>query len=238
MAYQAGHETIKGERAVITVAGKEVEVFMLPNGTYAYTATSACKAIGKRDTDWVAYQRSIKGSTPTQGIAGSTDSTLGDFALSLVHKGSTPTQVEGVLVSIGRTRIKAVSDTQVAGYWAWKAKNGNVEAEALLSSLATEALNRRANVVFGVKVSEEQVEQRTATIRLNLIEQAKVEYLSGNKDKMYSTLSQAETEIGLLMVSIERLKAAVDDPDNWLMCHKDAKQLESTQARLNTLMVV
>ncbi|MBW4558422.1 MAG: hypothetical protein KME59_21355 [Trichormus sp. ATA11-4-KO1] len=237
MAYQSGTQVIKGERAVIEVAGKPIEVFMLPNGDYVYSQASACESIGKDRNDWSNYLRSNKGSTGRHPSAETPINTLEDFAEPPRAKGSTGRH-QGTLVSIGRTRVKAINDVQVAAYWSWKSKNGSVEAEALLTALVSEALARRADDAFGIKKAEATYEQQTTTLRLDLIEHAKAQYMAGNKDEVYSTLSETEEEISLLMVTIERLKLSIDDLDNWLMRHKDSEKLEIAENRLKALLGV
>lgn len=168
MAYQALTQTVKAERASILLAGKEVEVFRMPNGSYKYSTTSTTAAIGKNTNDWANYQRSIKGSTSSHLLPENTLNTLQEAGSTSSHLEKQPT-----LVSVGRTRIKAVDDVEVAAYWVWKSVNGNKEALALTTALTVEALKRRADTAFGVKVSEAQYEADTALVREQLLTQYK-----------------------------------------------------------------
>lgn len=164
MAYLALTQTIKAERTTIMVAGKEVEVFRMPNGEYRYSQVSVSAAIGKKQSDFSNYQRSLKASDAT-----SLTPVLGGDAVleSLQGNGSDGTSSNGKqLLVVGRTRVSGLTEEYSANYWAWKAKNGCLEAEAMLVALATEALRRRADSAFGVKVSEAAYEARTEAVRV------------------------------------------------------------------------
>lgn len=133
--------TTKGERALIQVAGSPIDVFMLPSGDYRYSLSSASAAINKEAQDFDKY---LRRSNPEAG--------------------------EGaLLVSVGRTRVKGLTESAVVQYWTWKADNGNNEAKALLAALAAEALTRRADAAFGNTKTEQQYEEQTTQLRVALL---------------------------------------------------------------------
>lgn len=135
-------QVTKGERAVIKVAGSDVEVFMLPNGEYRYSQTSAAQALDKKEGDIRQYLRE-----------------------------SNPEAANGSqLVAVGRTRVKGLTEEAVTQYWQWKAGNGNQQALALVTALAGEALRRRADAAFGTTQSEAVYEAKTAQIRTELLQ--------------------------------------------------------------------
>lgn len=134
---------IKSVRAVISVAGSEVEVFMLPSGEYRYSQTSAAAVLGCSEGDIRQYLRLTN-----------------------------PEAVEGaIMLAVGRTRVKGLTSLAVMEYWHWKAENGNKEAKALVRALTNEALERRADTAFGQTKTEEQYEEQTTKVRLELLQQ-------------------------------------------------------------------
>lgn len=173
--------TYSAERTVIKVAGKSVEVFMMPDGSYRYSQTSVAKTLGKGESD-------------TRNFLAS------ESAKALLGTDLTP----ATLVKVGRTRVKSLTDIEATAYWQWKAENGNKDAKALLAALASEALTRRADAAFGVKVSEETYEANTAKLRLDLINKWAALYDQGDRQEFYESATEDEQEAVFAKVSIQR----------------------------------
>lgn len=225
MAYQALTPTVKAERKTITLAGKEIEVFRMPNGEYRYSIASATKAVNKLHGDWANYQRSIKGSTPSHTASPLNSETLingtsgeGLEIEALQVKGSTPHHPLEALVSVGRTRIRAVTDVEVSRYWKWKFKNGSQEADALLEGVITESLDRRANAIYGTISTLEQDEVRTTRLTLerlqSLIEESfdPRSFNGINISALVDTYELSENEKGVLhnLEQIKRTQYIID----------------------------
>lgn len=134
-------QVTKGQRAVISVSGFEIEVFMLPNGEYRYSLESASQAVGKDRSDFGKY---LQRTNPEAAVGSQ-------------------------LIAVGRTRVKGLTSAAVREYWHWKAENGNKEAKALVRSLTEEVLDRRADSAFGNTQTEEAYEEKTAQLRLELL---------------------------------------------------------------------
>ena len=135
-------EAYKAKRQVIQVAGKEVEVFQIPNGEFPYSITSVASLIGKGKTD-AFYLFDSKA------------------AKTLMGEGYTRTSDT---YKVERTRVSAITDLEANAYITWKAQRGDKEAIALLGAGFIEMLHRRACNAFEVKVVEDAHEERT---RLN-----------------------------------------------------------------------
>jgi len=141
-------QVTKGERGVITVAGAEVEVFMLPDGSYRYSQASASKAIG-----------------------------LGRNDLNMYIERTNPSAGEGALtIQVKSARVKGLTDVAISQYWQWKAGNGNKQALALVTALNTEALQRRADTLYNITKSEVSYETQTAQLRTELLQQTVAEF--------------------------------------------------------------
>jgi hypothetical protein len=163
MSYNKGIEATKAVKATIQVAGSEVDVYQLPNGSYVYSQLSATRTLGLSQSDWGSYERSIKGSDGAL-FAANTD------LKALSDKGSDGALFAKTYIPAGRTRIAAVSQEMITGYWVWKLSNGNKQAMALVMALIAEALNRRSDAVFAVNKTEAQYETQTAKVRQDLID--------------------------------------------------------------------
>ncbi|MFN6537051.1 MAG: hypothetical protein RM021_011850 [Nostoc sp. EkiNYC01] len=209
-------DTYNAERAVFPVSGKDVEAFMLPNGDYGFSQASAAKALNKDESDSRKY------------IAGKASKALASGDLTA----GSPTRY----AKVGRTRIRLLTESEVAEYWMWKADNGCIEAKALVAALVSESLTRRADAAFGVKKTESQYEEQTTKLRLELIDRLSAQFDLGGKSEFYGQLTDAEQEIGLLKVNIKRYEELLADDDQWLMAPKYRDSLKECQAELDGIL--
>jgi uncharacterized protein (UPF0335 family) len=131
-----GNRPVKAIRQIVEIgAGIEVEGFMLPDGSYRLSKTSAALAIGKpRNSVVVTLPR----KTPE----------------ALVLKG----QFDVVKVRVeGNNRpIDAISLETAALYWQYWAAKGNVHAIAIVTASTTEVLIRRFDEIFEVNRTESE----------------------------------------------------------------------------------
>lgn len=133
----------KATRQPIKIGAIAVEGFMMPDGSYRMSQTSAAAAVGKDEIN----ARRFLDST---GIK------------TLLGKGYTPDtiEVESTEQARGQTRINALPLEVVTAFWVWQCFRGNKQAIALVMGLATETLERRFDAAFGVSRSEADYNQR------------------------------------------------------------------------------
>ena len=131
--------TTKAVKKTIKVAGKSVDVFQMPDGSYKYSQSSVAKAIGK----------------PAMSFSQFLDSKRPE---ALPYKGLPLSQVS---VEGNNKPINTVPDDLATVYWTYWMSKGDAEAIALMSALAGEALTRRADAAFNNTKTEQEYEQQT-----------------------------------------------------------------------------
>ncbi|MBH8565094.1 hypothetical protein I8748_23405 [Nostoc sp. CENA67] len=170
-------DAYKATRQIIEVAGKEVEVFQIPNGEFRYSITSVASLIGKGKTDAFYFFDS-------------------KAAKALIGEDYTRTSDT---YKVERTRVSAITDLEANAYITWKAQRGDKEAIALLGAGFIEMLHRRACTAFGVEVAEAAHEERT---RLNferiqdaIAYQVAIEQHRANPDLYASTKAKLDATL-------------------------------------------
>jgi hypothetical protein len=130
-----GNRPVKAIRKIVEIgAGIEVEGFMLPDGSYYLSRTSAAKAISKTDNNFLQI---LKGKSPE--------------ALALSGFNFLQIKYEGK----GRP-INAIPLEAAALYWQYWAAKGNVHAIAIVTASTTEVLIRRFDEIFEVNRTESE----------------------------------------------------------------------------------
>lgn len=156
-------ESIKATRASVQIGSIEVDGFMLPDGSYRMSQTQAALCVGKPARSTFDFLRS-KALKRLLGEAGGTFDFLPEDTVAAL-KSSTYT-VDQFLVDIGdegsqgQTRIRGVPLEIVILYWHWESFRGNKQAFFLVTGLATETLERRFDVAFGVTRKETEWNER------------------------------------------------------------------------------
>ncbi|WP_392533768.1 hypothetical protein [Nostoc sp. C117] len=139
----------KAKRAVISIAGIEVEVFQLPTGGYVMSQTQAAEIIGNHDS---SIRRFLG------------EKRLKPFTSERYESAKTP--IEKDWCSRGnRQTIQSFSIDVASEYWTEKAFTGNVKAQALVVACMQEALQRRCDTVFNAAVTEQQYERQAIDTR-------------------------------------------------------------------------
>lgn len=143
------NNSTKAQRAQVTLAGIPLNVYLLPNGSYRLAGRSVTDAIGIQHKSLVE----IMGVKSLKHLPGA-DLSLGDKSGS-------------IKAETGESFIPVSLDDAVT-YWGIMATKGNIQAVALLTACAAEALERRADAVFGKLRNDDEREQRAQLRRTRL----------------------------------------------------------------------
>lgn len=136
---------MKATRTTIKYGSIDLEVFMLPDGSYSLSQTQVGFAIEKHDK---SLRQFLDGSSPE----------------ALPHKDFSRRQedieIEGL--SGAASSFKAVPLRIAIAYWTYWANKGNVLAQALLAAGTEETLTRLCDNAFGVAKTEQQYNSELA----------------------------------------------------------------------------
>ncbi len=138
--------TEKARRATISLAGIELEVFMLPDGSYVMSQSQVGEATGKQEF----YVRRFLGGKQPEALPDN-DYTPGIFNIA-----------PGLNERRGGHRFKPVSIDLANEFWLDQAIKGNVKAQALAYACMQESLKRRVDNAFIQKLTEEHYEKEAA----------------------------------------------------------------------------
>jgi hypothetical protein len=135
---------MKATRSTIPLGTKQLDGFMLPDGSYRMSQTQAAESVGltERNAREFLQSKALK---------------------SLLGEGYTPaiSDIEAdPEQSRGGSRIRALSLDAVSAYWLWQAYRGNKQALSLCMGLLTESLERRFDAAFGVIRTEDERNDR------------------------------------------------------------------------------
>ncbi|WP_414571755.1 hypothetical protein [Nostoc sp. CCY 9925] len=141
--------TTKAKRALTQVAGIEVEVFQMPDGSYVMSQNQASNVIGLQG---IYALRFLEESN----IKVLPDKDFKDYRIAIESKADS----RG-----GRGRIKVVPISIAFDFWLDQAFKGNVKAQALVRACGQETLQRRCDTAFNQSKSEQQYEQQSVINR-------------------------------------------------------------------------
>ena len=168
-----GNRPVKAIRKIVEIgAGIEVEGFMLPDGSYYLSRTSAAKAISKTDKNFLQV---LRGKSPE--------------ALALSGFNFLQIKYEGK----GRP-INAIPLEAAALYWQYWAAQGHPPAQAIIAAATAEVLTRRFDLAFGMKRTEEDYMTRFNRV-FNEIREWREEYNRLITEKALSAIEPLENEI-------------------------------------------
>ena len=161
---EANSKPIKAQRGVLAIGDIEINVYLLPNGSYRLAGRNVTDAVGMRH--------------------GSLAEIMGVKSLkALPHADASLT---GVKADTGESFVPVAIEDAVA-YWAAMSNKGNRGASVLLQALAIESIERRADALFG-KVRDEA--ERDARLKARLqgkvsrteLEDAIAEYIKAHPE--------------------------------------------------------
>lgn len=132
------NHTAKAARATIFLGDIPLEVFQLPNGEYRLSQTGVGEAVKRSDK---ALRRFLQSNS----------------AHAIPHKDYRPDRVG--IVGTGGSFVAVPVNLAIA-FWTKEAMSANVDAALLLGACAAEAIERRADAVFGVQRNEAEREER------------------------------------------------------------------------------
>lgn len=156
-------ESIKASRASVQIGALEVDGFMLPDGSYRMSLTQAALSVEKTAQGISNFLKSKTLKRLLAEAGGISNFLKSTTVEALVIDTYTPDQFfvdigdEG---SQGQTRIRGVHLEIVSLYWHWESFRGNKRAFILVTGLATETLERRFDVAFGVSRTEQEWNER------------------------------------------------------------------------------
>ena len=156
-------ESIKASRASVPIGALEVDGFMLPDGSYRMSLTQAALSVEKTAQGISNFLKSKTLKRLLAEAGGISNFLKSKTVEALVIDTYTPDQF---LVDIGdegsqgQTRIRGVHLEIVSLYWHWESYRGNKRAFILVTGLATETLERRFDVAFGVTRTEQEWNER------------------------------------------------------------------------------
>jgi hypothetical protein len=131
---------MKATRTTIKYGSVDLEVFMLPDGTYKLSQTQAGLSINKRPASLNEF------------LAGKSSE-------ALPHKDSSLVEVE--IDSRPGIKFNAVPIKLIVSYWTYWANKGNTLAQALLAAGTEETINRLCDTAFNVIKSDEEYNNQT-----------------------------------------------------------------------------
>lgn len=138
---------VKAQRATILLGSVEVEVFMLPDGSYRLSQSQVLEIVGV-NKNWISR---LQSSTP-------------EIFKALQSKGfSGYSQSISISDESKARQAKTLSIDDARRIWGWFARKGNDTALDLLEAAAAEAIERRADAVFGIQRAEEERNEYLAT---------------------------------------------------------------------------
>lgn len=135
---------MKAKRTNIKYGSVDLEVFMLPDGSYQLSQTQAGLALGKHDKSLREFLN-------------------GKSLEALPHKDFSGGEIEIETDNNLPVHIKAVPIKVVVAYWTYWANKGNTLAQALLGAGTEEAITRLCDSAFGETKSESEYQQQTAS---------------------------------------------------------------------------
>jgi hypothetical protein len=131
---------MKATRTTIKYGSVDLEVFMLPDGTYKLSQTQAGLSINKRPASLNEF------------LAGKSSE-------ALPYKDSNLIEVE--IDSRPGIKFNAVPIKLIVAYWTYWANKGNTLAQALLAAGTEETINRLCDTAFNVVKSDEEYHNQT-----------------------------------------------------------------------------
>lgn len=140
-------KTIKAERTSIRLGDISLDVFQLPDGAYRLSKTQILEVIEehKKKTNWLSRLHSVSPivlkELQSKGFTGY----------------SLPVQVN---TERGATRAQTLNIPDAMRVWGYFSRNGNTIASDILEAAGIEAIERRADVAFGVKRTETEYNER------------------------------------------------------------------------------
>lgn len=138
------------QHVTIALAGSNLDVFQLEDGTRVGSLTSTAEAVGKTAQSISDF---LNGKSPE----------------ALPYKGFLFQKVKSPR---GNKPINAVPFDLMVAFWSYQAGRGNKDAQALLAAGILEMMERRVDGAMGVKKTEAVYEAQTAAKRQYLIDQA------------------------------------------------------------------
>jgi hypothetical protein len=162
-------KAVKAERATILLGDISLEVFKMPDGHYRLSQTQVAGAVEKDESSFRKF-RTSKSPDALQ--------------FNGFRSGKIGIQGNNIKVSVIPVEL-------AAAYWVKESIAQNAVASRLLGACAVESIERRADIAFGIKRTEEEYNQRFA-VRVDLKDVKRKKLVSAiahwqHKQKIYGS---------------------------------------------------
>ena len=184
----------KAKRATIQLGDRELDVFLLPDGSYWFSQTQIAQAVGLEEIYARRFLRS-------------------KWLKTLPGKGFTPDdlakiEVESSTQTRGQTRISPIDLTTAALFWVYQVWQRNKSAVPLVTACIQEQLIRRADRAFGVERSE--AEYAAVANELMAVVRDQDQVLKALEDN-YATDDAARRTAEIAWTEVQRLQELLEE---------------------------
>ena len=131
----------KAVKATIHLGSIPLDVYQLPNGSYKLYAESITDAIDRQGRDLLNF---LRGKSPQ----------------ALPFKDYNLVQAQKIEVEGQGSYIKPIPVPLATSYWLYRAIKGNEKAQLLAHACMIESIERRADMAFNLKRTEEEYNKR------------------------------------------------------------------------------
>jgi len=142
--YSQGTKAVK---AIIYLGNIPLDVYQLPDSSYKLYAESVTAAIDKQGRDLLNFLR------------GKSLQALPFKDYNLIHAPKVEVDGQGGF-------IKPIPVPLATSYWLYRAFKGNIKAQAIAQACMIESIERRADMAFNLKRTEEEYNKRFEEIIL------------------------------------------------------------------------
>jgi hypothetical protein len=162
-------KAVKAERDTILLGDISLEVFKMPDGQYRLSQIQVAEAVGKDEPLFQKFRTSK--SPEARCCSGFRSRKIG---------------IEG-----NNIKVSVIPVGLARAYWVDESIAQNAAASRLLGACAVESIERRADIAFGIKRTEEEYNQRFA-IRVDLKDVKRKKFVSAiahwlHKQKIYGS---------------------------------------------------
>jgi len=134
-------QTKTAEKAIIYLGSIPIDVYQMPDSSYKLYSESITSAIQRPNNDLLRF---LQGKSPQ----------------SLPYKNRNLLQEPMIEVEGYGGYIKPIPVELATAYWLYRAIKGNLTAQAIVQASLTESIERRADLAFNLKRTEEEYNQK------------------------------------------------------------------------------
>lgn len=198
---------LKAKRATVLFGEIELEVFMLPDGSYEFSMTQVALSIEK-------HPKSVRQFLEGKSVEAIPFKDFGDGKI----------EIEGETAARSFTPVPT---KLMLAYWSYWAKRGNEKAQALLMSGTEETLNRKCDVAFGIsKTEEEYNNELAANIPTNILIAKLLKAMERNNELQEELREQKSSRVVLENEKLKLELASQNIPGARAVLDNDSEECE------------